>query len=198
MQGEQLQQGEIRTSGAMACQGITGFGVFSQLSSLRLQQSQFETRATLKRHCPKGVGSSKFRVRPTRASPALKARGGGTARVSDQHVGGGCSSGQGEEGRFELLCARAHRGRRCLLRRLHPAHDQAQCRKQAGGGHLPRRRPAAVVAGAPTSRTLASASVGSPIAAAAVATVATVAATAASVTSDARVLDGRRAGPGHC
>ena len=50
MQGEQLQQGEIRTSGAMACQGITGFGVFSQLSSLRLQQSQFETRATLKRH----------------------------------------------------------------------------------------------------------------------------------------------------
>ena len=53
----------------------------------------------------------------------------------------------GEEPRFEH--PRPHRHRRPLQRRLHPAHDEAQCGEHAGGGQPPRRVPAAVAAGAP-------------------------------------------------
>ena len=100
---------------------------------------------------PEGSDAEQAHGRPARARQPL-AREGGDADQGQGHLARArccrCSSGQGEERRLKLPRARAHRRRCCLLRRLHPAHDQAACGKQAGGGQPPRRGLSAVAAGA--------------------------------------------------
>jgi len=100
---------------------------------------------------PEGSDAKQAHGRPARARHAL-AREGGDADKDHEHLARArccrCSSGQGKERRLKRPRARAHRRRCCLLRRLHPAHDQAPCGKQAGGGQPPRRGPSAVAAGA--------------------------------------------------
>ena len=100
---------------------------------------------------PEGSDAEQAHGRSVRARQPL-AREGGDADQGQGHLAPArfcrCSSGQGEARRLKLPRARAHRRRCCLLRRLHPAHDQAACGKQAGGGQPPRRGPSAVAAGA--------------------------------------------------
>ena len=88
----------------------------------------------------------------------------------------GCNSGHGEAPRT--------RRRHCRLRRLHPAHDQAQCGEQAGGGHQPRRGPAAMAAGSPGHQRARAAAAAQPALAAAAAAV-PVAGALAAAASDA-------------